>query len=186
MQRIGNDGRRRVILCSIIVAILALTIVLDLITKVHFAKLAKQATGYLYIPVIEGFFYFTFTENTGAAFSFLHNVSWGQTFFKVLTSISLILFVALLVYYLFINKKNYIVAPISLSLIIGGTIGNFIDRLAFSKVRDFIGFTFGNYNFPIFNLADTFLVVGVILFIFHLLFLDESAVFKKNEGKWKK
>ena len=48
---------------------------------------------------------------------------------------------------------------------------NFIDRLAFNKVRDFIGFNFGNYNFPIFNLADTFLVVGVILFIFHLLFL---------------
>lgn len=182
MQRIGNDGRRRLILCSFVVLILALTIVLDLITKSHFAKL--NAEKKLDIIVIEGFFYFTFTENTGAAFSFLHNVSWGQLFFKILTSVSLVLFFALLIYYIF-SKKNYIVAPISLALIIGGTIGNFVDRLAFNKVRDFIGFTFGNYNFPIFNLADTFLVVGVILFIFHLLFLDESAVFKKNVNKWK-
>ncbi len=178
MQRIGHDGRRRLIVCAICIGILAITLVSDLLTKAYFAGIDKQTVGRLYIPVIKDFFYFTYVENPGAAFSFLHDVSWGQIFFKILTSIALVFFGF---YFYYTVKKNFVWAPIALSFMIGGTIGNFVDRLAFDKVRDFIGFTFGNYNFPIFNLADSFLVVGVIMFIIHLMFFDEGALFKKSK-----
>ena len=64
------------------------------------------------------------------------------------------------------------------ALIIGGTIGNFIDRLSFNGVIDFIGVYLGDYPFPIFNLADSFLVAGMIMLIFYFLFLDNDALFK--------
>jgi len=67
--------------------------------------------------------------------------------------------------------------------VVGGTLGNFIDRLSFNGVTDFISLVFGDYYFPVFNLADSFLTVGVIMLIVHFLFLDESALFKKNNGK---
>ena len=70
----------------------------------------------------------------------------------------------------------------SLIFLIGGTLGNFIDRLSINGVIDFIGFTFGEYNFPIFNLADTFLVVGVIMLLIQFLFIDENAVFKRENA----
>ena len=63
---------------------------------------------------------------------------------------------------------------------VGGTVGNFIDRIAVSGVTDFLGFIFGSYYFPVFNLADSFLVVGVIMLMVHFLFLDDGALLKKE------
>ena len=92
---------------------------------------------------------------------------------------ALILFVGFYVY-AFKNKQTWL--KYSIALIIGGTVGNFIDRLAFSGVTDFIGFIFGDYHFPVFNLADSYLVIGVIMMIVHFLFFDENAIFKKKDG----
>ena len=64
-----------------------------------------------------------------------------------------------------------------------GTVGNFIDRLALNYVRDFISFVFGTFKFAIFNVADICLVVGVVMIVYYILFLDKDAVFKKNNGK---
>ena len=64
---------------------------------------------------------------------------------------------------------------------ITGTLGNFIDRLIFSGVRDFIRLEF--MNFAIFNVADILLCVGVAMVIVHFLFIDENAVFKRNVKK---
>lgn len=174
MQRVRANGWKRIILEILPVVILAVLVVLDQISKIYFHNLWKENGD---TTVINNFFYLTYTVNTGAAWSFLADVSWGQTFFKVLTSISLIAFVF---YYIYSAKKGYTWLKYSLVLIIGGTIGNFIDRLAANGVVDFLSFVFWSYHFPVFNLADSFLTVGVIMLIVHYLFLDANAIFKKK------
>lgn len=174
MQRTRID-RRRIIILIVSIAILVFSIGIDLLTKVLFKNLfLKQGKT----VVIENFFYFTFTENSGSAFSFLANKSWSQVFFKILTCVALVGFALFWVYSF---KRNYKTMSFAMSLIIGGAIGNFIDRLAFDRVRDFIGMTFFGWNFPIFNVADICLTVGVVLFMIHFLFLDKEALFKKKQ-----
>ena len=175
MQRTWSNGFKRVIRYGLPVLILALLVFLDQFSKEHFKNLyIEQGTT----TVIDGFFYFTYTVNTGAAWSFLSGVAWAQTFFKVLTAIALIVFV---VFYFYALKKGYKWLQYSIVLIVGGTVGNFIDRLAFNGVTDFLSFIFGAYKFPVFNLADSFLTVGVIMLIIHYLFLDNEAIFRRKK-----
>ena len=179
MQGTRADRWKRIIKIALPFVVLALCILFDQLSKAHFKK------NYLLgdeKEIITDFFYLTYLINTGAAWSFLSDAAWGQTFFKILTGVSLVLF-GLLMYYAF--KKNYKWLTYSVALIIGGTIGNFIDRLFFNGVTDFIGFIFGDYFFPVFNLADTFLVVGVIMAVIHFLFLDNDKIFKKSNKKKK-
>ena len=175
MQGTGTDRRKRIIFATIAVVILACVIIFDQLTKSYFKNYVQENGN---VTVIDGFFYFTYTVNTGAAWSFLSGVSWAQTFFKILTSIALVFFA---VFYLYALLKGYKWLQISLVFVMGGTIGNFIDRIIQNGVTDFIGFIFGSYYFPIFNLADSFLVVGVIMITVHYLFLDFNAVFKKKD-----
>lgn len=173
----GVRSNRRIVFACISAVILAVVIFLDLFTKSEFKKLYLDKGN---TTVIKNFFYFTFTENTGSAFSFLSDKDWAQIFFKILTVLALIAFFLV---YIYAFKRNYKFLSISLIFIIGGTIGNFIDRLLYGKVRDFIGFIFGSYYFPIFNVADSFLTIGVIMFFIHYLFLDKNALFKGKNGK---
>ena len=179
MQRTGTY--RRLIYALIPLILLIFLILFDQITKSYFVvRLADgkvNSVGSEKITVIEGFFYFSYTYNTGAAWSFLANKEWGQIFFKILTVFALIAF---FFFYVYVNKKGYKWLKIAMIFIIGGTIGNFIDRLSFNCVADFISFVFGSYHFSIFNMADVYMTVGVIMLIIHYLFLDPNAVFKKN------
>ncbi len=174
MQRIRALGWKRIIIEAIPILLMALTVILDQLTKVYFRELIESQGD---IWVIDGFFYLTYVVNTGAAWSFLANVSWAQTFFKVLTSVALLLFVF---FYIYACQKKYTWLKYALAFMVGGTVGNFIDRIAVSGVTDFLGFIFGSYYFPVFNLADSFLVVGVIMLMAHFLFLDDGALLKKE------
>ena len=148
-------------------------ILIDQLTKLYFKNNYEigQKT-----EIISGFFDFKYVQNTGSAFSMFADKSWGQTFFKILTPIAL---VCMLLFY-WINRKNGPMLIYGLVFIIGGTVGNFIDRLAYSYVVDFLSFTFGTYKFAIFNIADTFLCVGIFMIFVHYLFLDKDAIFKKK------
>ena len=107
---------------------------------------------------------FTFHFNEGGAWGLL----FGQmTIFYFITAAAFVLFYFLLKDINFQTKKFYTYAVL---LMIGGGIGNFIDRLVHQKVTDFIRFDF--ISFPIFNFADVFLVVGVILFAIDVLLED--------------
>lgn len=107
------------------------------------------------VPVIKNVFHFTLVKNTGAGFGVLQNNT------KLLIFISLIVIGFILYSYPEIIKNRKL--TFSASLILGGALGNLIDRLAFSAVTDFIDFRI----WPAFNIADAALVVGVILLIFH-------------------
>lgn len=176
MQGTGTN-RRKIIFEIIAACILVVLVLVDQLTKHHFANTVEYGEK---INVIDNFFYFTYVLNTGAAWSFLGDEAWAQIFFKILTAIALIAFVF---FYFLSTKKGYKWLKIALVFVISGTLGNFIDRLLINAVIDFIGFTFGNYNFPVFNFADSFLVVGVIMIIIHLFFLDKNAIFKRKDGK---
>lgn len=178
MQGIRTAGRKRVnkILLHVGILILACALIfVDQLTKRSFKDLyfSKGVT-----VVVDDFFRFTYTFNTGAAWSFLKGVSWAQTFFKVVTILSFVVFALL---YFLSYKKNYKVLSFSLCLMVSGTVGNFIDRLLYGGVIDFISFQFGSYFFPIFNFADICLTFGVILMIAHFLFFDKEAVFKRKK-----
>ncbi len=180
MQRIRVDGRRLIYNIYPILLFVAF-ILIDQITKTYFVvRLAGGevwSSGKERITIIENFFYFSYTYNTGAAWSFLSDASWAQIFFKVLTAVAL---VAFFFFYVYAHKRGYEWLKVSMIFIMGGTVGNFIDRVAYGCVVDFISFVFGSYRFPIFNMADVFMTVGVIMLLVHYLFLDHNALFGKN------
>lgn len=123
-------------------------------------KIIISNTMHLYesIKVINNFFYITSTKNTGAAFSMLLN---GR-YFLILISI-----VVLVIFFKYLKKINKFskFETIIFGLIIGGILGNLIDRIIYGYVIDYLDFYIFNYDAPIFNLADSFICVGCILFI---------------------
>lgn len=119
------------------------------------------------IPIIDHFFYITSHRNAGAAWGILQ----GQMVFFYIVTIFVIIG---LVYYMEKYARNNKLTAVSLSLILGGAIGNFIDRLLRQEVVDFLDVMIFKYDFPIFNVADSCLVIGVIL-IFIATIMEEKS-----------
>lgn len=132
---------------------------LDLFTKIYFENRYNAGQGD--ILVWSGVFSFTFTRNTGAAFSMFSNST------LLLTLLSAVFVVAFFVYDFFMYRKNgwYFASFI---LIVSGAIGNLIDRASLGYVRDFIRLDF--MAFPIFNVADSCLTVGIVCYAIFILF----------------
>jgi signal peptidase II len=128
--------------------------------------IVKNMALYESIPVIDNFFYITSHRNKGAAWGILQGQMW---FFYIVT---VIVVVAVFIY-LHKYGRQYILSAIGLSFILGGAIGNFIDRIFRQEVVDFFDFYIFGYDFPIFNVADSALVVGVALMIIFILFEEK-------------
>jgi signal peptidase II len=141
--------------------IVVASIIADQLTKLWAVEVLKNGGS---IKIIGDFLRFTYAENRGAAFSILQ----GQRLFFVITTITMLIVLA----YIYFKTKNISkLSKISIAMIAGGAIGNFIDRVRFGYVVDFIDVRFGSiYNFPIFNIADSFVVCGTILMIILILF----------------
>ena len=128
---------------------------------------------YQSIPVINDFFYLTYVTNDGMAFGL--SLPGGQL---TLTTLSIIM-TFVLVYFFWLEKNSHFVMKLSLSLIISGALGNLIDRILAGKVIDFIHIKIGSYwEWYIFNIADTSVSIGMILFIFHSFYLQDKIVEK--------
>ena len=127
---------------------------IDLISKQVVINTLKLNESIL---VIKNFFYLTYTKNNGAAWSILKDQR------------ILLLIVSVLVLFLinkYMNKEKLSkIEEFTYGMIIGGILGNFFDRIIYGSVIDFLDFKIFGYNYPIFNLADTFIVVGIILLI---------------------
>lgn len=149
------------------IAIAIVIIALDQISKLLILgniNLGQQ------IPVINDFFYITHWKNTGAAWGMFEN---GRFFFIPFT---IILSIVLIRVHM---KSDSKFLKLVLTIILGGAMGNFIDRVYRGSVVDFLQFFFGSYQFPIFNIADSFVVIGTALMVFYILFMQKEN--QKNE-----
>jgi len=142
-----------------------LVVLLDRWTK-HLA--ATRIALYAHIQIIPGFFRLTHTENTGAAFSlFADSPSHWKTGLLIAFSV-----VAMIVVFALLWKQQrpLTMTGIALSLILGGAVGNLWDRVASGRVVDFLLFYVKQYQWPVFNLADSAIVVGASLLVIEILF----------------
>lgn len=130
-----------------------ITIMIDQMSKLIIEAFLELGES---ITVIPNFFALTYVRNTGAAFSILEG---KMIFFYVITVIA----VGGMLHYLSKTPKEQIWMRLSLILMLGGAVGNFIDRVMYQYVRDFLDFTIFGYDFAVFNLADSFLCIGVAL-----------------------
>lgn len=144
----------KLILIGVLVAI-------DLLTKLYFETYFKNGgDNYSLIPGVIGI---ANVENTGGAFGFL---SSNTTVLVIFTVLFLCVFGIIDAYTTTFNGFYFM----GFTLIVGGALGNFIDRICFGYVRDFIRLEF--MEFPVFNFADIFLTVGVICYIIYLVFYE--------------
>lgn len=127
------------------------------------------------ITIIDNFLYITSHRNSGAAWGILQGQMW---FFYVITAVVIVG----IMYYIHKAAKGKWLMGISLGLLLGGAIGNFIDRVLRQEVVDFINtYPFG-YNFPVFNVADSALVIGVALLILQMI-REEREAKEKSHGE---
>ena len=138
----------------LVLAIVAVTIIVDQLTKFLVVKYMTLGQS---ISVIDNFLYITSHRNEGAAWGILQ----GKMIFFYVVTLVVIGLVILWIRKLDIKKEKLLV--IALSLILGRALGNFIDRVMYQHVVDFINTYIFGYDFPIFNIADSALCIGVFL-----------------------
>jgi len=141
--------------------------IIDQVTKYLTVHLLKGGPSF---SLIDGFLQLTYLENRGAAFGVLQN---KQQLFLVMT-----LIISTILIYFFIKRPLTKLSRIAVCLILAGAFGNLIDRIRLGYVIDMIDVVFGKfYDFPVFNFADSCVVVGTIIFSILL-------IFDKYEEKW--
>ncbi len=136
-----------------------LVAIIDQLTKLLILRRFKFGER---MPVIENFFDLTLLFNKGAAFSFLANAGGWQKWFFI--AIAFIAIVVLL--YLLAKHGNQKLFAFGIAMILGGAVGNVIDRIAYGQVTDFLLFYWKTYFFPAFNVADSAITLGAICLIF--------------------
>lgn len=157
-----NDLKKRHTIYFFIVA--ALVVLLDQTTKIY---INSSIPIYGSLPVIEGLFNITHVRNTGAAFGLLAGAApVFRCGFLIAVTVAAIF---LIIFYLWKRRTEGIFFNFSLSLILGGAVGNLIDRVRLGEVIDFLDFYIGSYHWPAFNVADFAISIGTILLIFSIL-----------------
>lgn len=144
----------------------------------QWSKIAIDRSMHLYesIAVLPGF-NLTYVHNTGAAFSFLSEAGgWQRWFFAVMAfTISIVLTV-----WLYRLKKHETLLACALALVLGGAIGNLIDRLAYGYVIDFLDVFYQSWHWPAFNVADMAISCGVFLMLLESFGIGVKSVEEEN------
>ena len=152
-------------------AIIVGTVVIDQVTKI----IADNGASF---SVVSDLLRVEPARNPGMAFGMLSDWKHAQLMFCIITVIIL----ALVVVFLFKTKNRSKTLHTAIAFMVGGTLGNFIDRLALKEVRDFLALDLRiqilQFNC---NMADVFITVGAVLFIAYCLFIDKDAIFKRKK-----
>ena len=126
--------------------------IIDLISKqliIHLMEIGQS------IKLINNFFYITFTKNNGAAWSILED--------KRILLLIITVFVLFLINKYMNKEKLNKLENFTYGMIVGGIVGNLFDRIFYGSVVDFLDVKIFGYDYPIFNLADTFIVIGILI-----------------------
>lgn len=149
-----------------LIAIAIIVIILDQLSKYIVRSKLRVFAVVHFLPLWN----WTLAYNQGAAFSFLADASgWQRIFFSALAII-----VAIVLIYYILFKSYTMLNGLAMSLILGGAIGNLIDRLNTGYVTDFIDWYYSNHHWPAFNLADSCITVGIVLLIIDNLFNSQN------------
>lgn len=128
---------------------------IDLISKIF---VSNNFNPYIPNKVIDNFFYITYVKNEGAAWSILS----GNRFFLIAVSIIALIFILSCI----LKEKTFgKLEGFSYGILLGGIVGNLFDRIVYGYVIDFLDFNIFGYNYPVFNIADCFIVIGVLIMI---------------------
>ena len=119
-------------------------------------------------PVIQDFFHLTYVTNDGMAFGL--SFPGGKHVLLVIT----ILLTGFIIGFLWKEKNGHPFIKYGLTLILSGAIGNLIDRAIYGKVIDFMDIMFGDFHWYIFNIADSAVTIGMILFLIHSIIIEQS------------
>ncbi|GAA5446045.1 lipoprotein signal peptidase [Microbulbifer sp. NBRC 101763] len=148
---------------------LALVVVaLDVVTKVWAVDMFMHGPA---MQIIPGLLQFTYAENYGAAFSLLADAGGWQRWFFGIIALGFSVVVTIWLWRL-PSRKRW--EPCALALILGGALGNLWDRILLGYVRDFISVYYGNWHFPVFNVADMGISIGAAMLVIELLFFAEK------------
>lgn len=158
-RRIGGTGMKLQYYISISLFITIVILLLDQITKFIVASSMRVGDSFNVIP---NFLNITSHRNNGAAWGIL---SGKMSFFYIIT---IIILVVLIIFYIK-EAKQHLLMQVAISLLFAGALGNFIDRVLHGEVVDFVDTNIFGYNFPIFNVADSSLTIGVLLIVIALL-----------------
>jgi len=154
-------------------------VILDQVSKIWVTRIiASHET----VPLISGLLNLVQVRNRGMAFGMLNRAGtdW-QSYVLIAATLGAI---AIIVFWFARLEEGAHGAVIGLSLVLGGAIGNLIDRIRLREVIDFLDFHIGHYHWPAFNLADSAITVGTLWLAVHLLFFSQAPTKKKkqNEG----
>ena len=148
--------------------VLFVSAILVLADQISKTIVGKTMSLYESIPVIQNFFHFTYITNDGMAFGI--NFPFG---YYIFTSVSVLL-TLFLFWYLWSVRTHSIVIRLGISFIIAGAIGNLIDRIFLGAVIDFLDFMIGNFHWYVFNLADSYVTVGMVLVLVDSIILEKK------------
>ncbi|MDP2645504.1 MAG: signal peptidase II [Desulfobacterales bacterium] len=140
-------------------------VILDQIAKAAVLHYVPLHQGFAVIP---GFFNITHIHNPGGAFGFLakYGSGWGRIFFTVASMLA----IGVILYFYQKTPATQVALRGGFALILGGAVGNLIDRVRFGKVVDFLDVYIGDLHWPAFNVADSAVSIGIVIFAFHLVF----------------
>ena len=157
-------------------AVIIVTVFLDQLTKFLTVLHLKPIDT---LPIIEDVFHLTYVENTGAAFGMMKDARWV---FMITSTLAIIGILGYMIHRYYVKKeKLHWAEALSLSLIVGGGIGNMIDRTMLGYVVDMIDCRF--INFAVFNVADSFVCIGAGLMILYLIVLTVKEIKAEKAAK---
>ncbi len=150
-------------------------VAVDQITKFVLASYIPHGGSHNIIP---GFFNLNHVRNRGAIFGFFNQPGSSWTF--ILLTLFSLMALGLVVYYFFKVPRSEKLLKVALSLVLGGALGNIMDRLFRGYVIDFLDFFIGKYHWPSFNVADSCISVGAILLVFIFFFRKGQTCFPRS------
>ena len=145
-------------------------LILVIVALDQWSKWAIKTSFNLYQskPIIQDLLHFTYVTNDGMAFGL--SFPGGKHVLLIMT----ILLTGFIVGFLWKEKNGHPLIKYGLALILSGAIGNLIDRLLYGKVVDFLDLMIGNFHWYIFNIADSSVTIGMILFIIHSIYIEQK------------